>query len=101
MRQVDRRVPPESRLYIYPAGFDATPVFFYRGASQAMEEDPEELVKRLRSRRDFIIMSEREWREIQRSHGWLPAPILKSASTGPDGDAPLVLLHSGSGGANP
>jgi hypothetical protein len=43
---------------------------------------------------DLIIMANRSWAEIQRYDRTIPAPVLSGTSTGPEGDAPLVLVRA-------
>ena len=94
MREVNRRLVKGDPLYLYGEAFDSTPLFFYRGGPiLVLEETPEGLVERLSSGQDHVIMAEKEWQQIRAVHRALPAPVLRSAGSGPDGNAPLVLIR--------
>jgi hypothetical protein len=94
MGEVSRRMVPGSQLYLYPGAFDKSSLVFYHGGPiSVLEENPEALTKRLRSSDDCVIISEEDWRRIQTMDRSLPSPQLKSTGSGPDGDAPLVVIH--------
>jgi len=53
------------------------------------------MADRLRNTGDYFIMSERDWQKMGAMKGTLPALLLKSKGSGPDGKARLVLLAGG------
>ena len=94
MGEVSRRMVPGSQLHLYPGAFDKSSLVFYHGGPiSVLEENPAALTKRLRSSDDCVIISEEDWRRIQTMDRSLPSPQLKSTGSGPDGDAPLVVIH--------
>ena len=42
---------------------------------------------------DYVIVGEREWKEVVAHSSLLPAPLLRSKGTGPDRDSPLILVR--------
>lgn len=93
MEEVNRQVP-EGRLYLSNGAFDKAPLFFYRGTPvPVLEDDLPALAQRLKSRPDYVIMSEQEWLKTRALDGAVPDPILISRGTGPNGDARLVLIR--------
>jgi hypothetical protein len=41
----------------------------------------------------YIIIARQTWKKLQQQNGNLPPPVVESAGTGPEGDAPLVLVQ--------
>jgi 4-amino-4-deoxy-L-arabinose transferase-like glycosyltransferase len=92
MSEVNRRVAPHERLVIYGA-FNSDPVIFYRGQTIEIDERPlSEVAVKLNPGTGAVIMTEQSWQEIHKLNAHLPAPLLRSAGKGPEGDAPLVLV---------
>lgn len=92
MSQVNQLVGRDDRLYLYR--FNSDQVVFYRG-------EPVETLAAVPGRSTsggesemFVITTEREWLKLKHLNANLPTPLLKSIATGPEGDAPLVLLKS-------
>jgi len=95
MEGVNQRVRPDDKLYLYGGSFNSDPVVFYRGEPIAALEQPVALVAgKAGSKQIYVIMAEKDWAEMQRRNQHLPAPLLKSKGTGPEGDARLVLIGS-------
>jgi hypothetical protein len=70
-------------------------VVFYRGrAVEQLEQPIEAVAEKAGSGDDYVIMPERSLKEIQRVSGNLPPLLLKSEGSGPEGDAPLVLVQA-------
>jgi hypothetical protein len=96
MDEVSRSVTPRAKLYLYGDSFDSDSVVFYRGRHIEVVDDPFAVASTVGPGHEYIIMSEQLWRDLQnRSHNMAPV-ILRSKGTGPEGDAPLVLVR-GSG----
>jgi hypothetical protein len=89
MREVNRRVKPEDKLYIY-GRFNSDPVVFYRGRTiKRLDHSIEALASKLGKGDAYIIMPAR-----RAAAGNLPPPLIESEGTGPEGDAPLALLQA-------
>jgi 4-amino-4-deoxy-L-arabinose transferase-like glycosyltransferase len=95
MEQVNQRVKPTDRLYLYGGDFNSDPVIFYRGDRIETIERPVDIIAAKVGRGNtYLIMPEQNWVKIQKSNPGLPPPLLKSSGTGPEGDAPLVLVQT-------
>ena len=95
MSKVNKQVTVHSKLLLYRS-FNSDAVSFYRGGPiEAFDQPVEELASRMGSGDLFIIMPEQLFVEIQKQRRDLPAPLLKSVGTGPEGDARLVLVRRG------
>ena len=94
MMEVNQRVKPEAKLYIY-GSFNSDAVEFYRGRTIEPLERPIEIVAaKAGTGNDYVIMTERSLKEIQAMAANLPPPLLRSEGRGPEGDAPLVLMQA-------
>ena len=92
MSEVNRRIAPQERLVIYGA-FNSDPVIFYRGQTIEIDDRPlNEVAVKLTPGTGAVIMTEQSWQEIHKLNAQVPAPLLRSAGKGPEGDAPLVLV---------
>ena len=89
MSEVNRRVKPEEKLYIHGDFNDDTVVFYRGGAIERLAEPLEALAPKLGRGDAFIIMPARPT-----AAGLLPPPVLKSEGSGPERDAPLVLMQA-------
>jgi 4-amino-4-deoxy-L-arabinose transferase-like glycosyltransferase len=95
MSRVNQQVTAHNKLLLY-GSFNSDPVIFYRGGSiETIDQPLEEFASRIGSGDLFIIMPEQLFVEIQKQRRDLPPPLLKSAGTGPEGDARLVLVRGG------
>jgi 4-amino-4-deoxy-L-arabinose transferase-like glycosyltransferase len=95
MLEVDRLLSPQEKLYLYGKSFNSDPVVFYHGEPlDSLDLPPAELAARIGRGSSYVIMAERDWRELLKLEAELPPPMLKSAGTGPEGDAPLVLARA-------
>ncbi len=71
-------------------------MIFYRGKNiPVLQCTSREMADRLRNTDDYFIMSERDWQNMGAMKGTLPALLLKSKGSGPDGKAHLVLFAGG------
>jgi 4-amino-4-deoxy-L-arabinose transferase-like glycosyltransferase len=93
MEEVNQRMKPGDKLYLYDDSFNSDSVVFYRGGPIDMLEQPAQLIsKKLGSGDEYVIMSQKAWRAISASNPDLPPPLLQSEGSGPEGDALLVLI---------
>ena len=92
MIEVNQLVKPGDKLYLYGDSFNSDSVIFYRGGPIDTLTPPAEIIsQKIGTGDQYVIMSQNEWRKISDLNPNLPAPLLKSEGTGPEGDAPLVL----------
>jgi 4-amino-4-deoxy-L-arabinose transferase-like glycosyltransferase len=96
MEEVSRHVAPGAQLYLYGDSFDSDSVVFYRGRPIEVVHHPFGVASTVGPGREYIIMSEQLWRDLQHRNYKMPGVILRSKGTGPESDAPLVLVR-GSG----
>jgi len=69
-------------------------VVFYRGKNiPVLQWTPQKLAQNLQTTGSYFIMSERDWQKMDAMKGLLPAALLKSKGSGPDGKAHLVLIR--------
>jgi hypothetical protein len=93
MAEVNQRVKPGDKLYLYGDSFNSDPVVFYRGEPIDTIKQPAQVISnKIGAGDQYIIMSQEEWRKISNLNRNLPPPLLKSEGKGPEGDAPLVLF---------
>jgi len=89
MMDVNRRVKPEHKLYIY-GRFNSDALVFYRGrAIERLDRSFEAVAAKVGKGDAYIIMPARRAAAEN-----LPLPLLKSEGTGPEGDAPLALVQA-------
>ncbi len=94
MIEVNRLVKPADKLVLY-GGFNGEAVAFYRGGSVEVAERPVGTnLAQIAAGNGYIITTEKVWNRIQQAQPYLTPPLLRSRGTGPEGDAPLVLLHA-------
>jgi len=92
MEEVNKRVGPGDKLYLYGGSFNSDPVVFYRGEPIATFEGPLAVnSSKASSSRVYVILAEKDLARIQRDRH-AGAPLLTSKGTGPEGDAQLVLV---------
>ncbi|HEX2227564.1 MAG TPA: glycosyltransferase family 39 protein [Candidatus Binatia bacterium] len=93
MSQVNQLVGPNDTLYLHKS-FNSDQVVFYRGEPvETLTELPSRIIKKGNQTEVYVIISEREWLKLRKLNVNLPTPFLKSVATGPEGNAPLVLLR--------
>ena len=92
--EVNRRVKPSEKIYLY-GEFNSDPVIFYFGGTiDTLEQAPATIAAKIGAGDSYIIMPEQSWKEIQKAKADLPAPLVISKGKGPEGDAPLVLVQA-------
>jgi hypothetical protein len=95
MDEVNQRVKPDDKLYLYGGSFNSDPVVFYRGGPiETLEQPVETIAAKIGRGSAYLIMAEQNWRRLQKINSGLPAPLVKSSGTGPEGDARLVLVQA-------
>jgi hypothetical protein len=93
MEEVNKRVQPNDRLYLF-GGFNSDPVIFYRaGVICDLADLSVAATAKLGLGKVYIIMARRSWEKIQRQNPDLSPPLVESAGAGPEGDAPLMLVQ--------
>ena len=84
--------------YVFPKGLDYTSIVFYGGKSfQVLSEDDKALADKLERTGDYVIVSEKESKEVTRHTARSFVSLLRSQGTGPDRDSPLVLVRGAKG----
>ena len=95
MDEVNQRVKPDDKLYLYGGSFNSDPVVFYRGGPiETLEQPVETIAAKIGRGSAYLIMAEQNWRRLQKINSGLPPPLVKSSGTGPEGDARLVLVQA-------
>jgi hypothetical protein len=94
MREVNRRLQPDDRLYVYGDDFNSDAIIFYRGAPiQTFGPRSQAGTRPGAAGDEYFIMTERAWRQLEKAGRDLAAPSVRSEGKGPEGDAPLVLVR--------
>ena len=89
MGEVNQRVKPEDKLYIH-GRFNSDPVVFYRGtAIERLNQSLEVLAPKIGRGDSYIIMPAPRPEAAN-----LPPPLIRSTGSGPEGDAPLILVQA-------
>jgi 4-amino-4-deoxy-L-arabinose transferase-like glycosyltransferase len=95
MEEVNQRIKPGDILYFYGEGFNSDPVIFYRGGGliERVEQPVQKIASKIGHGNEYLILAERDWITIQQLDHNVPPPLLKSTGTGPERDAPIVLVQ--------
>lgn len=94
MTEVNQRVKRDDKLYLH-GEFNSDAVVFYRGeVVDTFDRPHEETAARVGKGNGYLIMPEQSWKEMQKTTGDLPPPLVTSTGKGPEGDAPLVLVRA-------
>jgi 4-amino-4-deoxy-L-arabinose transferase-like glycosyltransferase len=89
---MERRIGPETAVYLF-GEFNSDPVVFYHGkVIEPLKRPLAEVAAKIGVGKDYLIMPEQTWKEIEQIRPALPAPLLQSGGKGAEGDAPLVLV---------
>jgi 4-amino-4-deoxy-L-arabinose transferase-like glycosyltransferase len=95
MHRVNQLVGPDDKLYIYRNSFNSDQVVFYRGEPiEILNTEPVDMSADVGAGNAYMIMAERDWLQLNKLNQNLPPPLLQSVATGPEGDAPLVLVRT-------
>jgi 4-amino-4-deoxy-L-arabinose transferase-like glycosyltransferase len=91
---VGRNYGGSRTTYVFPKGLDYTSIVFYGGKSfQLLSEDTGALVDKLERTGDYVIVSEKQSKEVTPHAARSFALLLRSKGTGPDRDSPLLLVR--------
>jgi hypothetical protein len=94
MRQVNHQLEADDALYLYGDGFSRPAVIFYRdGLIESFDETADKKTRSIAAGKEYFIMTERTWNQLQNTGQDLSPPIVRSEGKGPEGDAPLVLVQ--------
>jgi 4-amino-4-deoxy-L-arabinose transferase-like glycosyltransferase len=94
MGEVNRRVQPGGKLYLF-GELHSDPIVFYRGMEiETLEQSMDRVAARIGTGDVYIIMAQETWSQITKRYPTLPPPLLKSKGTGPEGDVPIVLVRA-------
>jgi hypothetical protein len=94
MFEVNQLVGRDNQLYLYRNSFNSDQVVFYRGEPvEILNPAPDKMAANIGAGNAYMIMAEREWLELKKLNENLPPPLVKSIGTGPEGNAPLVLVR--------
>jgi hypothetical protein len=94
MRQVNQQLGTDDALYLYGDDFNSDPIIFYRGGLiQTFGPKSDMSTRSAAAGNEYFIMTERSWKKLRNTGTDLSAPSVRSVGTGPEGDAPLVLVR--------
>ena len=92
--EINRRIGPDDKIYLY-GEFNSDPVvFYYGGAIDKLEQSATTLADKIGRGNTYIIMPVQSWKQIQKADTDVPEPLAISKGTGPEGDAQLVLVQA-------
>ena len=90
---MEQRIKPETAVYLF-GEFNSDPVVFYHGkVIEPLERPLAEVAAKIGVGKDYLIMPEQTWKEIEQIRPALTPPLLQSKGKGAEGDAPLVLVQ--------
>lgn len=93
--ELERRVKPGDKLFLFGGFINSDPLVFYHGGMiEELERPADEIAAAIGSGDAYIIMADQTWKEIQRLRADLPMPLVRSRGKGAEGDAPLVLVRA-------
>ncbi|HWO42371.1 MAG TPA: glycosyltransferase family 39 protein [Candidatus Eisenbacteria bacterium] len=102
VNEVNKLANPRAHLYLYGRSFNSDSVVFYRGGPvPILDVSRETMTEKIAYGSDYIIMTVRDWEKINNELDGKLTPLLRSTGTGPEGDAPLVLVRGAFGQAIP
>jgi hypothetical protein len=94
IESVVRTYDSSGTIYVFPKGLDYSAIVFYGGNHlRLLPEDDDVLMKQLAGSEDYVIMGQREWRDVLARSSLSISPLLRSQGTGPDRDNPLILVR--------
>jgi 4-amino-4-deoxy-L-arabinose transferase-like glycosyltransferase len=94
MGEVNRRVQPSGKLYLF-GELHSDPIVFYRGMEiETLEQSMDRVAGQIGAGDVYLIMAQETWLQMTKRHPTLPAPLLKSKGRGPEGDVPIVLVRA-------
>ena len=94
MEEVNRRVQPTGKLYLF-GELHSDPIVFYRNMEiETLERSMEQVAAQIGSGDAYIIMAQKTWSQMAKLRPTLAAPLLKSKGAGPEGDLPILLVQA-------
>jgi len=86
-------------LVIFPEGLDVSSIVFYAGKNvKLLPKDYDSLEMQLRQSTEPVVIGEEPWRDFT-SRVRISVPIIdRSHGSGPNGDAPLILVRGKAAG---
>jgi hypothetical protein len=94
MEEVNRRVQPSGKLYLF-GELHSDPIVFYRGMEiEPLERSMDQVAAQIGTGDVYIIMAQETWSQMAKLRPALAAPLLKSKGTGPEGNIPIVLVRA-------
>jgi hypothetical protein len=94
MFEVNQLVGRDHKIYLYRKSFNSDQVVFYRGEPvEILNPEPHKMARNIGAGNAYMIMAEREWLELKKLNDDLPPPLVKSIGSGPEDNAPLVLVR--------
>src|SRR5207253_5221776 len=67
MQEVNQRVKPGDKLYLYGGAFNSNPVVFYRGGPiETLEQPAETVAAKIGRGSAYLILAERNWFKLQK-----------------------------------
>mgnify|MGYP003575284286 CR=1 FL=1 len=92
MLEVNRRVMPEDKLYLY-GNFNNDSIAFYRGIPiEKLDAPSAAIAETVNNGRSYLILTQQSLKQNQSSSLRLSPPLIESEGKGPEGNAPLVLV---------
>jgi 4-amino-4-deoxy-L-arabinose transferase-like glycosyltransferase len=94
MEEVNRRVQPHGKLYLF-GELHSDPIVFYRNMEiETLERSMDHVAAQIGIGDVYIIMAQKTWSQMAKLRPTLAAPLLMSKGTGPEGDVPIVLVRA-------
>jgi 4-amino-4-deoxy-L-arabinose transferase-like glycosyltransferase len=94
MEEVNRRVQPTGKLYLFGA-LHSDPIVFYRNMEiETLERPMDQVAAEVGTGDVYIIMAQETWSQMAKLRPTLGAPLLRSKGRGPEGDMPIVLVQA-------
>jgi hypothetical protein len=94
MEEVNRRVEPSGKLYLF-GELHSDPIVFYRGMEiETLDRSMDQIAARIGTGDVYIIMAQKTWLQMAKLRPALAAPLLKSKGAGPEGDLPILLVQA-------
>ncbi|HSF57177.1 MAG TPA: hypothetical protein VLD83_03840, partial [Candidatus Binatia bacterium] len=94
MEEVNRRVHPNGKLYLF-GELHSDPIVFYRGMEiETLERSAEQVAAQIGSGNVYVIMAQKTWSQMVKLRPTLAAPLLESKGAGPEGDTRILLVQA-------
>jgi hypothetical protein len=92
MEEVNQRVKPGDKLYLYGEVFNSDPVVFYRGGPiERLDQPAERIAVKIGRGSAYLIMAERDWITIQQLNHNMAPPLFRRAEA--LGRKAMLRLH--------